>query len=145
MRAVMDITKALADENRVRILMFLQESELCVCQIVEMLGLAPSTVSKHVAVLHQAGLLESRKAGRWVYYRLPDVASGDLPSADAASADAGPSAAGAAIAWLRECLCEDPRVLADRARLRSVLGMDRELLCVRYRKAEKGPVTASHA
>ena len=72
MREFMAAAKALADENRVRVLLFLRGGkELCLCQIVEMLGLAPSTVSKHMAVLYQAGLVESRKEGRWIYYRLP--------------------------------------------------------------------------
>ena len=46
--------------------------ELCVCQIVELLGLAPSTVSKHLAILKQARLVDSRKEGRWMFYRLAD-------------------------------------------------------------------------
>ena len=71
MREFMNITKALADETRVRMLMALRGGELCVCQITELFGLAPSTVSKHLSILFQAGLVESRKADRWVYYRLP--------------------------------------------------------------------------
>jgi ArsR family transcriptional regulator len=54
MRNLMTVIKALADENRVRILLAVQGRELCVCQIVELLGLAQSTVSKHVSILHQA-------------------------------------------------------------------------------------------
>jgi DNA-binding transcriptional ArsR family regulator len=45
--------------------------ELCVCQIIELLGLVPSTVSKHMSILKQAGLVENRKEARWMYYRLP--------------------------------------------------------------------------
>ena len=66
------VTKALSDTNRVRALMALRKGELCVCQIIELLGLAPSTVSKHMSVLKQAGLVDSRKDSRWVYYRLAD-------------------------------------------------------------------------
>ena len=72
MREFMSITKALADENRVRILMALRDGELCVCQITELFGYAPSTVSKHLSILFQARLVESRKDGRWIYYQLPD-------------------------------------------------------------------------
>src|SRR3954468_10653595 len=72
MRDFMAITKALSDPNRVRILLALQGGELCVCQITELFGFAPSTISKHLSVLHQAGLILSRKAERWVYYRLPE-------------------------------------------------------------------------
>lgn len=70
MQDFLAITKALSDEARVRALMSLTEGELCVCQIIELLGLAPSTVSKHMSLLHQAGLVERRKDGRWHYYKL---------------------------------------------------------------------------
>jgi DNA-binding transcriptional ArsR family regulator len=52
--------------------MSLHNGELCVCQIIELLSLAPSTVSKHMAILKAAGLVESRKDSRWVYYRLAE-------------------------------------------------------------------------
>ena len=71
-RDVVDMIKALGDENRLRIFMMLRHGELCVCQIIEMLELAPSTVSKHLSILKQARLIESRKNGRWIYYRLAD-------------------------------------------------------------------------
>ncbi|NLW33048.1 MAG: winged helix-turn-helix transcriptional regulator [Fibrobacter sp.] len=66
------VTKALSDSNRVRALCALRKGELCLCQIIELLGLAPSTISKHMSILKQAGLVNSRKDGRWVYYRLAD-------------------------------------------------------------------------
>jgi ArsR family transcriptional regulator len=69
------ITKALSDEPRVRALLALREGELCLCQVIELLDLAPSTVSKHMSLLKQAGLVQQRKAGRWHYYRLPDEPS----------------------------------------------------------------------
>ncbi|MDR1242733.1 MAG: metalloregulator ArsR/SmtB family transcription factor [Deltaproteobacteria bacterium] len=65
-----NITKALTDENRLRILLALRNRELCVCQITAMLDLAPSTTSKHLSVLRQARLIESTKHGKWVYYHL---------------------------------------------------------------------------
>ena len=68
----MAVTRALADPNRVRIVLALRRRELCVCQITALFGLAPSTVSKHLSLLHHAGLIQSRKTERWVYYRLPD-------------------------------------------------------------------------
>ena len=73
MQDVMDTLKALSDENRVRILCGLKGRELCVCQLIELLGLAPSTVSKHLSILRAARLVESRKDGRWMYYRLARV------------------------------------------------------------------------
>lgn len=71
MRSVLRVTKALSDGQRVRILMMLRGGELCVCRIVEVLALAPSTVSKHLSILSEADLVEVRKDGRWAYYRLP--------------------------------------------------------------------------
>lgn len=70
--AVLNIMKALNDRNRLRTFMVLNKGELCVCQIVELLRLAPSTVSKHLAVLYQSGLLRSHKKGRWVYYHISE-------------------------------------------------------------------------
>ncbi|MBF0500177.1 MAG: winged helix-turn-helix transcriptional regulator [Candidatus Riflebacteria bacterium] len=68
----LDITKALADETRVRAFVALKNGELCLCQIVELLGLAQSTVSKHMSILKKARLVESRKEGKWVYFRLTE-------------------------------------------------------------------------
>ena len=70
MRETIDIAKALSDANRVRALMLLTDGSLCVCQIIEFLGLAPSTVSKHLALLRQAGLVLDEKRGQQVFYRL---------------------------------------------------------------------------
>lgn len=71
MENFLSVTKALSDKHRVRALLALRYGELCVCQITEFLKLAPSTVSKHMSILKQAGLVISRKQERWVYYRLP--------------------------------------------------------------------------
>ena len=75
-RELLAITKALADENRMRSIGLLRHQELCLCQIVEVLGLASSSVSRHMSILHQARLIESRKEGRWAYFRL---ANDDAP------------------------------------------------------------------
>jgi ArsR family transcriptional regulator len=115
MRETLFITKALADENRIRILMALRGRELCVCQIVELLALAPSTVSKHIAILKQARLVEARKEGRWVNYSLP---GGDAPTD-----------VGEVIAWLIRSLERDAAIAADRRRLQDILKIDREQLC----------------
>jgi DNA-binding transcriptional ArsR family regulator len=57
MREFMAVTKALSDPSRVRLLLALRRRELCVCQITELFGFAPSTMSKHLSILHQAGLM----------------------------------------------------------------------------------------
>ena len=66
------VLKAAADPNRARILKMLERGEMCVCQIVATLELSQSTVSKHLALLRAAGLVEERKEGRWVHLRLAD-------------------------------------------------------------------------
>ncbi len=68
------VLKAAADPNRARILKMLQGGELCVCQIVAALNRSQSTVSKHLALLHAAGLVEERRDGRWVHFRLGEEA-----------------------------------------------------------------------
>lgn len=68
--AVAAVASALSDESRLRALLMLEPGELCVCQIVATLGLAPSTVSRHMTLLHNAGLVDRRKEGKWHYYRL---------------------------------------------------------------------------
>jgi ArsR family transcriptional regulator len=62
--------KALADEDRVRIVALLTHGELCVCHIEEALGQAQPSVSRHLAMLRAASVVESRRDGNWVYYRL---------------------------------------------------------------------------
>ena len=64
--------RALGHPARLRTIAVLRSGELCVCQITEMLGLAPSTVSAHLKELRQAGLTTERKQGRWVYVTLTD-------------------------------------------------------------------------
>ena len=120
MREFMTIAKALADESRSRILMLLRSGELCVCQLIELIGLAPSTVSKHMAVLHQAGLIESRKEGRWVYYRL-------------SGKDASPCAR-SAIEWLQSCVQRDPLIAEDARKASAVRKADPKDLCVHYKR-----------
>jgi len=67
---MVDLLKALAHPVRLRILALLREGELCVCQIKALVDLSNSSVSEHLGELRRAGLLEERKKGRWVYYRL---------------------------------------------------------------------------
>jgi ArsR family transcriptional regulator len=65
--------KILADPARLRLLSLIQsqpEGEACVCHLTEPLGLTQPTVSHHLKVLHDAGLLERDKRGSWVYYRM---------------------------------------------------------------------------
>jgi len=72
MKPFIRVMKALSDPNRVRVLKLLQEGELCVCEIQKVLGLAQSTVSKHMKLLEDAGLVDRRRQGTWILYSLAD-------------------------------------------------------------------------
>ncbi len=115
MREFVDVAKALSDPGRVRILVALKGRELCVCQIVELLGLAASTVSKHMAVLRQAYLVDNRKDGRWAYYRR--------------SGRAAPKRVRAALRWLDASLQDDGSLDQDAQRLEGILEIPVEELC----------------
>ena len=78
MNAFLAISKALSDENRVRALLAVAQGELCLCQVIELLKLSPATVSKHMLILQQAGLVTRRKQGRWHYYRLAGEDAPDM-------------------------------------------------------------------
>ena len=60
----------MSDKSRLRIVKMLEVKPMCVCEITSVLGLAPSTVSKHLSLLQEAGLIEDTKDGRWVNYSL---------------------------------------------------------------------------
>ena len=117
MKDVLAITKALADENRLRILAALTGGELCVCQVAELLDLAVSTVSKHLSILDQAELINGRKEGRWVYYSL--------------AGKAAPAAANKAAIWAQHALSESDVILEDARRLKKILAMSLADLCKR--------------
>lgn len=115
MREFMNVVRALGDENRVRALLALRNKELCLCQIIELLELAPSTVSKHMSILKQSRLVDTRKSGRWVYYRL-------------AGNDSGPEIQ-EVIAWVCKTLAGDRSICRDEQRLQEVLKVDVTVLC----------------
>lgn len=67
---VVEIFKALSDENRVRIVSLLIKKELCVCEIETLLDLTQSNVSRHLNKLKSVGIVSIRKDSQWVYYRI---------------------------------------------------------------------------
>lgn len=72
MQAFVKVMKALSDPNRVKIVKMLQYKKLCVCEIQALLQVAQPSVSKHLKVLENAGIVESSKDGLWVNYTLTD-------------------------------------------------------------------------
>lgn len=96
------VMKAVADPTRVRILKLLQGGELCACQVVSILSLSQSTVSKHFFLLRMAGLVKERQEKKWVHYSLD-----------------GPSEAPYArrmLSSLKGWLNDDPVIARDRKR-----------------------------
>ena len=116
METALKITKALADGNRMRAVGALMErGELCVCQLTEMLGLATATVSRHMSILQSASLVQSRKDGRWVYYRLASPFPDFLHQ------------------WLTESLSASTEINQDRESLNSIVSSDLVDLCKQQR------------
>lgn len=115
MREVMDLLKALADENRARLLFALQGGELCVCQLIALLDLAPSTVSKHLTILRAARLVDSRKDGRWMHYHL--------------SKECRTPSASKILALLFKDMKKTARIVEDRKHLKRICGENMEILC----------------
>lgn len=106
------ILKALSDPNRIRIIKMLEYRELCVCEISFVLNLANSTVSQHLSLLKDAGLIVDEKVGKWVNHRLA-----------AASAS---SYINELMPLIKKWLVDDKRVRADIKKLNAA---DRNALC----------------
>jgi len=86
--------KALGDETRLRIVALLSHGELCVCHVQEALKISQPNVSRHLSILRAARVVESRREGTWVYYRLIPQASAECKRqmrALSASFAAGPA------------------------------------------------------
>lgn len=107
MKSTAQTFKALSDETRLRILALLAWGELCVCDLMAILDLPQSTVSRHLAYLRNSGLVTDRREGVWMYYCLVPEAAG---------------LQGELLALLRQQLPELPRVAADRVALEQRLG-----------------------
>jgi ArsR family transcriptional regulator len=112
MKSFVRVMKALSDPSRVKIMKLLQRRQLCVCELTAGLGLAQPTVSKHLKILEEAGLVTSTKEGLWVNYRLAD-------------GESSPYAA-ALIGNLRHWLNDDPEIMRLYERLPH---LNRETLC----------------
>ena len=103
------IAGALADPNRVRLLAACLDHERCVCQLVALIDLSNASISKHLGQLRDAGLLESRREGRWVHYRTAETP-------DAIVRDA--------LATVRAHAMEDERIVMDRQTLINIDAID---------------------
>jgi ArsR family transcriptional regulator len=119
----LEILKALSDLNRLRIVAALgRYEELCACQITELLQVTGATASRHLSLLQHAGILASRKEGRWIYYRL-----------------APPAGTDAVFQWLEDSFPESDQLQADFQALEKIVEITREDLCRQQRGEECCP------
>jgi len=112
MRELVQVLKAVADRNRVRILKLLEVQDLCVCEVAAVLEVSQPSASKHLSILKQAGLVEQRRNGPWIDHALCRESYNQY----------APVLLGQIGQWLDH----DPVIAADRARLPQ---LRREELC----------------
>ncbi len=122
MAAEMDETlfllKALSDQSRLRIFSSLQtHPELCACQITEFLQVSGATVSRHLSIMVQAGILKNRKSGRWVYFRLNRENHSLEPL----------------FQWVTKQLKSAPSIMADQQKINQITRIPCEELCRKQR------------
>ncbi|MDD3688691.1 MAG: metalloregulator ArsR/SmtB family transcription factor [Synergistaceae bacterium] len=109
MESILSISKALGEKNRLRVFLALMDTEeLCVCDVGDFLELAPATVSRHMSILHQAGLIESEKRGRWVYYRMDTEVDPRL------------------LEWIRNSVRDAGFLMKDRSKIHEIVRLHRE-------------------
>jgi len=111
---LVQIHAALGDPGRFRLVAACLDAERCVCQLVALLDLSNAAVSRHLSILRAAGLLDARKDGRWVHYRLPDDPS---------------SAVADTLAVIRAHAADDPTIAADRALMDRIDAIEPAELC----------------
>ncbi len=120
MKNTLSLLKALSDKNRLRVVAaLLSTHELCACQIKELLKITGASVSRHLAILIQVGLVDSRKKGRWVYYRLRK----DQPDFMAL------------LLWLEQEISNTAVVEADRIMLDDLGSCDMIYMCRKLRQS----------
>lgn len=110
--------KALSDRNRLRIVAaLLRQDELCACQVTELIQVTGATASRHMGVLIASGLVDSRKDGRWVYYRIR------REQTDTA----------VLLRWIESQLSRDPDIALDAKTLDEITSCAPEDLCRKQR------------
>ena len=112
MKDFIRVFKALSDPNRLKLIKVLQQRVLCVCEMQALLGIAQPTVSKHLKILEEAGLVGRRKDGLWVNYFLSDGSSSPY--------------AASLLGNLKHWLKDDPEVIKL---MEKVPGVEREEIC----------------
>ncbi len=114
MQRVLQLAKALSDETRLRVVRALQQGELCVCELCDTLDVTQSTLSTHLQIIRDAGLVTVRRKGKWNYYALE---AGIVRLLDRFFTDAAPD------------LGSDKTLKADAAKLRKRLALRTDGQC----------------
>lgn len=118
METILYKLKALSDRNRLRIYAALMNyDELCACQIIELLQVTGATASRHLSQLVNAGLIQSRKDGRWVHYSIKESGFNKEVSSG----------------WLKTELSNSDAIQQDKKELAAIITQDREDLCRKQR------------
>jgi ArsR family transcriptional regulator, arsenate/arsenite/antimonite-responsive transcriptional repressor len=94
--------RALADRTRLRLLNLMGDDEVCVCFLVEALGMSQPKISRHLAYLRRAGIVAARREGKWMHYRLSVPTGSEVV---------------ALLTAVRRYLMENPQMQLDRSRL----------------------------
>jgi len=128
MEDILEVASALSDRTRLRLLLSLRDRELCACQLVEFIGLADSTVSRHMSILKSAGLVDSRKSGRWVYYKLSKT---DTQSVNQEILDI-----------VLRSIADDPLVAQDAKQIAEILARGGENACASIPKVSLASVSS---
>ncbi len=117
MHDLLSIFKALSDKNRLRIVSaLLSHDELCACQIIELLNITGATASRHLGILINSGLIESRKDGRWVHYKLVKTQISPI------------------VKWLDSELKTSSQIVNDIEALTKILACDPASICKKNRQ-----------
>ena len=111
------VMKSASDPTRVRILKILESGEICVCQIIAIIALGQSTISKHLFLLRAAGLIKDRRDKKWIHYSL-DGKSGNPYAATL-------------LRNIRKWLNDDPLILKDRVRAAMARDIGPVVICER--------------
>lgn len=112
MRELVKVLKAVADKNRLRILKMLQHKKMCVCELAAVLGITQPSVSKHLSIMRDAGLVTDERNGQWIDYSIcKEHFNRYAPVLQS---------------YLKQCLNKDPTVKKD---LKKTGHLSREELC----------------
>jgi ArsR family transcriptional regulator, arsenate/arsenite/antimonite-responsive transcriptional repressor len=112
MKEMVKVFKAVADPNRIRILKMLQKKKMCVCELSAVLGITQPSVSRHLSMLRDAGLVRDERDSQWINYELCEEKVNQYASA--------------IMGHIRTWINEDPRISRDAAMLKT---LNREKLC----------------